>query len=191
MSDQNTVKFPFILRGDHACERMGLPDPALGDIEVITFAGNLDLVRELPGVAVQGATHALERSRTYLFHQVWERARTFLPADQWEHFARLVTAAVDVQLVYETAISEVAAMVGANLPSQLNTLDNMLDSAITGAGICCEAQADAICQRGFTTKDAELIPLYSPGFQIEWLTIAGAREGLTNEVLPPVSVYPR
>ena len=122
--------------------------------------------------AVHRVLFALDRVQTHLQSKMWSIAKEWLPEAKREEFFRYARLADDIQTPRELAAIEVAVGVQSHLPSQLDTLESMLQSALRGVGICCEAAADKLvagCLRSFPKYLLDL-----PDFQEEWLTIAGS-----------------
>ena len=105
--------------------------------------------------------------------KMWSIAKEYLPEAKHEEFWRYIRLADEIRPPREIAAVEVAVGVVSHLPSQLDTLEAMLQAALHGAGICCEAAADNLVTRylgGVFEKDL----LKVPGLQKEWLTIGGS-----------------
>ena len=79
--------------------------------------------------------------------KMWSIAKEYLPEAKQEEFWRYIRLADEIRPPREIAAVEVAVGVVSHLPSQLDTLEAMLQAALHGAGICCEAAADNLVTR--------------------------------------------
>ncbi len=80
----------------------------------------------------------------YLSNKLQAFAKAYLPADVYQEFYWHLRIGDDLELSLNNLTSKVASMVSANLPSRFTTLDQTLQTAMVGAGLCCEEAANQL-----------------------------------------------
>ena len=153
----------------------GVPDSYTSSWDFLDLATEpLDFV--IAHAAAQRVLFALETVRAYFSLKAFDIAKANLPKDRYDEFYHLYTAAEAMDGVLNHGTSQLAVRVAASLPTKLDTLENMLQAALVGCGLCCEAAVDHFIAELVPQHEIDDLKAKFPEFDAAWLTMRGAVE---------------
>ena len=118
--------------------------------------------------AVQRVLFALNEVRFYTEYKAFQFALDNLAPTLSKEYHKLFLQAESVGTFHTILEKCVAGRVGNHIPTKLNTLEEMLQQALTDSGFCCENAADDFVY--------EMGGKYQKEIPADWLTIDGARD---------------
>jgi len=168
-----------LIESIHVCDKSGVPNPYEWEINP-----DVDqIVDRFAMTAIGRVLYALTQVREYCFGMAWDIAKEHLPSRQWVAFESYASIYTDLAITHQDASCKVASLVAHNVPERLGSLESMLAVAMAEAGFCCEVAADNfIADEVGKWDQAALARL--PGFELERLTLAGARKYHEERKMP-------
>ena len=138
-----------------------------------TYSPTYNVAEAIACGAASGILLPLEWVKAWLSQQAEDVLRRNLTPTQWDEYWAYAKIASDLDTCISIGDIRVAALVGQSLPTKLASFDDMLEEALTAAGLGSEAAADALVHDVVEIQLEELREI--PGFKEEWLTQRGSR----------------
>ena len=164
----------FPLPPDHRCDRQGVQGFYTGEWDRTEYE---DLSYLIVQAAMQRLTWPLTMVQTYFsekMRRIVEGAG--LGPDTYQEFERYWQCSDDLITNQDELASRIATLTATHLPAKFGTIDQALQSAMLGAGLCCERAADALITSSVGEWSLNRIEKAIPEFRRDWLTLQGAKD---------------
>ncbi|MCZ6867517.1 MAG: hypothetical protein O7E55_09335, partial [Chloroflexi bacterium] len=103
-----------------------------------------NIITQVVEIGTARVTHPLMLLFNHLMERIYNIAETHIPPEEWDEYYNCWRWADDLQTPLDKLTTSVAAGIARNIPHDLTTLEEALDSAMTKMGLCCEGSADMV-----------------------------------------------
>ena len=153
----------------HHCNNPGVSTPDTVNWEI---GPSESLASAIAYEAVNRVLFPMRHTQFQLDKTIHSFLDEHLDRDAWDRYQRLYAVMSDLTTAIEAKATIIAAEVTAYLPARWVSLEDMLQTGLDGAGLCCPVAVDQMaCDAlGWRTRE----DLAGAGMDPSWLTLAGA-----------------